>query len=675
MKKVLLSIAALAFLGLNAQTGYYQEPIAGSGNPGGKNADLEYPPGGGLAAGWSTLLSGPSVGTWSANQNIGFNFKFNDETVTSYAVNSNGVLTFSSGTLPNPSIATGTLPNATIPAKSVCLWGLGIGATGDYIVAKTFGTAPNRQLWVQWNSATELNMGTNAWCYMSIVLEETTNKIFIVDQRASANGTTKIAAGIQIDGTTAVKLNNSNAYAASNDNNPEPSDNKFFTFVPGTAPAIDAAAVSFENKNVAILNQAPYTLSYKVGNNGTDAITSLKISYTVGSGSAVTDVISGLNIASGAIATVNSTTKWNPGAVGVYTIVAKIDEVNGGADVLSNNNFATKTISVASEIVTRNVLHEQFTSSTCPPCTPGNINVNGILNGKSNYTIAKHQMNYPGTGDPYFNAENSTRHNYYGVTGIPNMVVDGKFWQGNSNSYTAALLTSAQAEPAFIALTGSARNTWKNKITVDVTISPKANFSSSNLKLFALIVEKSTYANVKTNGEMEFDHVVKKIMPSASGEPLTALVSGTNVSKSLSYTFNGNYVLPASGAAPANLATQNTIENFGNLAVVVFVQDATTKEVFQSAIFDVSNNSTEDLSTKMNVFPNPASNQTLVNVDALNNVTSTVQLINVTGQVVATGTTTNGQHTFDVSALADGIYTVKMTANNVQAIKKIVVRH
>ena len=77
----------------------------------------------------------------------------------------------------------------------------------------------------------------------------------------------------------------------------------------------------------------------------------------------------------------------------------------------------------------------------------------------------------------------------------------------------------------------------------------------------------------------------------------------------------------------------------------------------------------------MNVYPNPAANQMLVNVKSLSNANSSVELINMMGQVVASGNTPNGQYTFDVSTISNGIYTVKMLGDSKQAIQKIVVKH
>ncbi|MEY3966173.1 MAG: hypothetical protein RL263_1342, partial [Bacteroidota bacterium] len=94
MKKIILSfVAAFSLLSLNAQvTGYHMVPCTGAGNPGGLNADPEFPPGGGGATGWTNIMTGPQTNAWSGNQNIPFTFYFNGEAVTQYKVSSTGVV-------------------------------------------------------------------------------------------------------------------------------------------------------------------------------------------------------------------------------------------------------------------------------------------------------------------------------------------------------------------------------------------------------------------------------------------------------------------------------------------------------------------------------------------------------------------------------------------------------
>ncbi len=671
--KLLIAFAFISFSSY-AQTGYYQEPISGTSNPGGLNKDSEDIFASNIAPGWAVIIGSNNTGTWSTSQAVPFAFKLNDEVVNSYLVHGNGVVTFTPGAS-GAIAATGTsIPDASIPDKSICLWGLKPSGPNDNILSKTFGTAPNRQHWISFNSCTEANNSTG-FTYMSIVLEETTNKIYFVDQRVSTANVTKIVAGIQLDSSLAFKLNNANTYACKAPNSQEYEDNFHYTFSPGSLPAKNATLVSVDNAKYELLSNAPYEITYSIGNNGSETINEVQVSYSIDGGTAVTDVISGLSIASGAIAQVNSTTKWNPTVSQTYSIDVTIDSVNGTLDGTIADNSGNSSVLIVDAFVQRNVLHEVFTSSTCGPCKPGNENLNSIIVGKDHHTSVKYQMSWPGDGDPYYFAELAARRTYYGVNTIPQMQVDGIAWEGNAGSYTAGAFKEQTEVPSFMEITGSAKNEWKGKISCDITIDPKADYTSTNMKVYAMIIEKETAWNKKTNGETKFENVVKKIMPSNAGDNLAPLTKGNPVNKSYSFTFKGYYTLPPNAKSPVNLNIASTVENFANLAIVVFVQDNVTKEVFQSAMFDMANSNTADISTEMNVFPNPAANQMLVQVKALSNTNSSVELINMMGQVVASGSTQNGEYTFDVSNVSNGVYTVKILGNSKQAIQKIVVKH
>ena len=110
---------------------------------------------------------------------------------------------------------------------------------------------------------------------------------------------------------------------------------------------------------------------------------------------------------------------------------------------------------------------------------------------------------------------------------------------------------------------------WSKTIETDVTITSLADVTSNSLKLFAAIYSVRDVANVGTNGETEFFHVLKKLMPSSSGESLSSLTSGATVTKQLSYTFNGNYILPPNAQSPVNLSS-HTVEDFTNLGLYRF---------------------------------------------------------------------------------------------------------
>ena len=87
------------------------------------------------------------------------------------------------------------------------VWGLQGTGSNDNIVTKTFGTAGGRQHWVFFSSYT-----AGSWSYWSIVMEEGTDNIYIVDQRHSTAANPQITAGIQIDGSTATMVAGSPHY-------------------------------------------------------------------------------------------------------------------------------------------------------------------------------------------------------------------------------------------------------------------------------------------------------------------------------------------------------------------------------------------------------------------------------------------------------------------------------
>ena len=151
MKKIfLLAVAMLCAFVNYAQ--YWQLPNITIGqNPGALNTDVEEPIAG--VTGWTSIQAASATPVWSSTQTLPFAFNFNGAPVTQYKISTTGVLTFDVATaLAAPSATNLSLPNAAIPNKSVCVWGITCSGTNDNIVTKTFGTAPNRQYWVQYSS-------------------------------------------------------------------------------------------------------------------------------------------------------------------------------------------------------------------------------------------------------------------------------------------------------------------------------------------------------------------------------------------------------------------------------------------------------------------------------------------------------------------------------------------
>ncbi len=337
-----------------------------------------------------------------------------------------------------------------------------------------------------------------------------------------------------------------------------------------------------ENVNI---NNSPFKAEAVIRNLGTVTVNSFDVGMSVDGGPAKVFPISGLTLNQGDNYNLTRLNAWTPENLGVYTVTMWVTNVNGGAvDVNPLNDTLSKSIEVVDEFVNRNAFHEVFTSSTCGPCNPGNVNTDNVwANSSRTPVIIKYQMSWPGTGDPYYTSEGNTRRTYYGVNSVPNMQIDGG-WNGNSNSYSNSILDQYSDIPAFLDIESNFTVVGKT-VNVNVSIKPLKDIKGNN-RLHCAIIEKTTFNNIKSNGETEFHDVMKKMLPNANGTSIGTILTGQPLTYEFSYTFQGNYRLPANANSPINNATEHSVEEFTDLGVIVWVQNVGSKDVFHSAYSD-----------------------------------------------------------------------------------------
>ena len=217
---------------------------------------------------------------------------------------------------------------------------------------------------------------------------------------------------------------------------------------------------------------------------------------------------------------------------------------------------------------------ETFTSSTCGPCVGGNINLEGILADPQNDTkqvSLKYQMDWPGNGDPYYTDEGGIRRGVYGVGGIPASRIDGTI-EYSTGGLSQANLNSAYAVSPDAIITATYTVDAPSK-TVEVSVDVEAIVNiDAGTRLYIAIFEYVTSNNVESNGETEFVHVMKKMLPDATGSAMPALAIGEHYYYSETYTFNGNYRLPFTAQDPINNATEHSVEEFEDLGLAAWVQ-------------------------------------------------------------------------------------------------------
>ncbi|HRI00546.1 MAG TPA: T9SS type A sorting domain-containing protein [Saprospiraceae bacterium] len=655
-------------------------------NPKNLNTDTEYPPGGGLVAGWTTILGATNKTTtaYSKTLAIPFNFSFNGSKVTHYKVSPAGIVTFDTAAVVGLDSINEALPSAKVPNKSICIWGLGCWA-GDYVVTKTFGTAPNRQFWIMFDSYHQRGLKAAGYFYGSIVLEETSNYIYLVEQRTLCvengnicTGKTEVTMGIQLDKSNAIQLTGSPKYAFKSTELPSSVDNIFHEFVPGTRPKLDIEGFKYNNLRYNPTAKLPMQFNGTFRNTGTETITSVDVNYSVNGSATVTDKGVAINVAQGERFDISTKTPYSNKS-GEYNVKMWLSNLNNSQTDGIRNNEVLGPLTLVDSFVQRRVLHETFTSSTCPPCKPGNEQLELVLlSNDENYTSIKYQFYFPGTGDPYTTQEGRNRGTFYnGIGSVPTLVLDGQT-KINPQIYSEKMYQDAAGIPAFFSISPKATVTGKT-VKISTDINALLDFPTG-LVLYTAINEKITKKNVKTNGEVEFYHVMKKMLPTNTGAVLPEFKQYVKQTFPLNYTFNGNYRLPLDGqqANHINHATEHCVEDFTNLEVVQFIQDPVSKFVYQSGRADVTvETSTDqiDLSELVYLKPNPAQDYTVLDLSKFVNFGEGVQvdLYDQQGRKLRSSKGFNSQFEINTSDLAEGVYIVRAQNATQLATVKLVV--
>jgi hypothetical protein len=241
-----LFAASVLFISYTSQAQYYMAMGLQPGNPGAacKDSDIYFKTGA-PPAGSTTIITETSAKKYtlqySAIQTIPFTFNFNGSPVTQYKASSSGYVTFTTASATPTGLPNAALPSAAIPDNSICVWGGAGAAGGGDVYTKVYGTSPNRQLWIVfWFMGNPSD--TNSQNIWSVVLEETTNNIYIVDQEGQIGNAAGVyngiplSVGVQINSTTAFQVPGSPKVYSKTWNN-SIADNIYYEFSPNAANA------------------------------------------------------------------------------------------------------------------------------------------------------------------------------------------------------------------------------------------------------------------------------------------------------------------------------------------------------------------------------------------------------------------------------------------------------
>lgn len=252
----------------------------------------------------------------------------------------------------------------------------------------------------------------------------------------------------------------------------------------------------------------------------------------------------------------------------------------------------------------------------------------------------------------------------------------------NPNNSTQGDLDAVQGIPPKANITGVYQvNEAAQTVSVSIDVEVLVN-TPPGVRLYMAIFEYETFNNVESNGETQFEHVMKKMIEGSGGIVMPPMIAGDVYNYTNTYTFEGNYRLPANANDPIDHSIEHSVEEFSDLGVALWVQTLLNREVYQAAYAVpgvVGLNENVSTIATAELYPNPASEMTTLAIQTTENQDVVIEMINVQGQVVASQSLENVEagrttHVLATSELASGIYTVRISSETGLVSKRLVIQ-
>jgi thiol-disulfide isomerase/thioredoxin len=313
----------------------------------------------------------------------------------------------------------------------------------------------------------------------------------------------------------------------------------------------------------------------------------------------------------------------------------------------------------------RVVLIEQFSNASCPTCATYSPQVYNFANqNPEKVVVVTYHAPFPYQHDSFHFAnpdDANARINYYNIHGTPSTVIDGNFKQGT----TASLLNTFAADVNQRTQVAAKYNiTIKNlridngKVAGTAVYTSIGDNSAANLRAFVVLVEKSIPKSAYkvspgSNAETEYKNVMRYLFPATDGKTIFNRADGDKDSIEFS------------------LITPN-VKSIEQVRIVAFVQESTTKEIYQAAYQDLQSTPTNTTQAEKPTATwgyNPSEKNYRVSFSTT--IQGTITLTDITGRQVLQQTANGADALVDVSGLQSGLYIATVANGQTQTTTKI----
>jgi hypothetical protein len=442
----------------------------------------------------------------------------------------------------------------------------------------------------------------------------------------------------------------------------------------------DDVLLSKVEHNRLSLKSTNNPITYTVFNKGSNAVTSIHVKYSDGTTDVEEDLT--VNIPSFGSKVVTLANKLNYATVVEKAFSHEITLVNTNADSNpADNTFGPTKFNTISENYQKNVVIEEGTGTWCGWCPRGAVAME--------YMYATYPDRFIGiavhNGDPM---TVTAYDNGAAFSGFPSSNVDRAILGGDVDQSTFEQYYNDRKDlPTLSRVNGTVSSTGN-----DVTVVANAEFntiiSNNQLRLGVVMVEDNVtgtasgynqtnyYANNAAGNmggfenlpnpvpadQMVYHYVGRALLGGYTGQTGSVPANITETTTA-SYTFN--YTIPSTSEK-------------NNMYAVILIIDNETGEIYNAKKLPVATNevSSVDVVNPMTVYPNPASKELTISLDATIG-DYTVSVYDLTGKKLVENTvkaTTGTQKTtVDVSKLAKGNYLVSVSTASQSYTKHFVV--
>jgi hypothetical protein len=303
----------------------------------------------------------------------------------------------------------------------------------------------------------------------------------------------------------------------------------------------------------------------------------------------------------------------------------------------------------------RLVLLEHFTNTNNLECIAANQTIHDIYQiNKPDFAFISYHTSFP-SGDPINNkntADPGTRALYYNVSTVPFSVMDGGLDGGGRYNYSPAgfnesdLHQRALIDPYF--KIEISQNQVNNDLSIELELKSIFSFGPFDMTLHMAVLETEvTASQAGIPGNNIYRNVVRKLLPNAGG---TNLPASWTANQTAGYSFNW---------------TIENVFNTENLALIAFIQDENTKEIYQvgtSSEFGIPTfiDSPDQVAKEPSIifYPNPATDYLLIEFQKTIIEEHRLEIYNLSGRMIHTDILKSGRsdYEFNTSGLSRGIY-------------------